>query len=462
MKSKNERKIVLLACCGPKLKHKAPAAVLYCSDLFRKSLAYAQALSPDAIYILSAKYGLVTLDQELEPYDFTLNKQSTTTIRLWSDQVLKQLSEESDLEKDRFVILAGDRYFRNLLPVLRHVELPLEGLGIGKRLQWLNQRIHYSCGELHGLFASLPRFQFPFNPADLPPNGIYILYEAGETAHGTDRIVRIGTHRGQDQLPGRLKEHFVNENKDRSIFRKNIGRALLCRESDPDIALWEIDMTSRDARLDTIKSIDNKFIPTVEHRVTEYIRNNCSFVAFPVADKSERLRLESGIIGTVAACRVCSPSPNWLGRHSPKENIRSSGLWLIQGLSAKPLTDIEYQRLIELTGCKYPAKIKNRPTHHSNRIKSVRSNNISKNRSGYRPLQEFLTSCNKRIVDLTFDQISEILGRDLPDSAHKHRAWWSNQRSNDNRPQARAWMEAGYKVDSVRLGSMGFVQFQKI
>jgi len=462
MKSQNERKIVLLACCGPKLKHKAPAATLYCSDLFRKSLAYAQALSPDAIYILSAKYGLVTLGQELEPYNFTLNEQSTKTIRLWSDQVLKQLSEESDLEKDHFVILAGDRYFRNLLPVLKKVELPLEGLGIGKRLQWLKQHIHYSCGHLHGLFAALPRFQFPFNLADLPRNGIYILYEVGEKAHGTDRIVRIGTHRGQDQLPGRLKEHFVNENKDRSIFRKNIGRALLSRENDPGIALWEIDMTTQEARLNTRKSMDNKFITTTETKVTEYIQNNCSFVAFPVTDKSERLRLESGIIATVAGCSVCSPSPDWLGRYSPKENIRSSGLWLIQGLSAQPLMDIEYQRIIELTGNKFSATPKKQPTLNSTRIKSVQSKNVSTDQTGYWPLQEFLTACNKQIVDLTFNQIGKILGRDLPDSAHKHRAWWANQRSNENRANARAWMEAGYKVDNVTLGSMGRVQFKKV
>jgi hypothetical protein len=49
------------------------------------------------------------------------------------------------------------------------------------------------------------------------------MFEAGESGHGTDRIVYVGTHTGPGNLPARLAEHFVRENKDRSIFRGNIG-----------------------------------------------------------------------------------------------------------------------------------------------------------------------------------------------------------------------------------------------
>lgn len=37
--------------------------MLYTSPLFTYALAYAEALHPDAIYILSAKHGLVGLDE---------------------------------------------------------------------------------------------------------------------------------------------------------------------------------------------------------------------------------------------------------------------------------------------------------------------------------------------------------------------------------------------------------------
>ncbi len=82
------------------------------------------------------------------------------------------------------------------------------------------------CDRLHLIFDSLPRQQFPLNFREIPANGIYKLFEEGERAHGADRIVRVRTHTGNGMLPSRLKEHFLKENKDRSIFRKDIGRAL--------------------------------------------------------------------------------------------------------------------------------------------------------------------------------------------------------------------------------------------
>ncbi len=75
------------------------------------------------------------------------------------------------------------------------------------------------CEQLHRLFNSLPRQRFPFDTRQIPDNGIYIMFEDGESAHGVDRIVRVGTHTGANQLPSRLKQHFGQENKDRSIFR---------------------------------------------------------------------------------------------------------------------------------------------------------------------------------------------------------------------------------------------------
>jgi hypothetical protein len=90
-----------------------------------------------------------------------------------------------------------------------------------------------ACLVFHALVNSLPRYRFPVNAHELPHNGIYVLFEDGEYAHGKDRVVRVGTHTGNNQLRSRLEQHFIRENKDRSIFRKNIGRALLNRDHDP-------------------------------------------------------------------------------------------------------------------------------------------------------------------------------------------------------------------------------------
>ncbi|MSP93707.1 MAG: hypothetical protein EXR00_00415 [Alphaproteobacteria bacterium] len=37
-------------------------------------------------------------------------------------------------------------------------------------------------------------------------------------------------------------------NKDRSIFRKHVGRCLLAKSGDPLLAQWEIDLTTKASR----------------------------------------------------------------------------------------------------------------------------------------------------------------------------------------------------------------------
>lgn len=201
------------------------------------------------------------------------------------------------------------------------------------------------CPELHRILERLPHHQFPFDDALIPLNGIYILFEDGEKAHGTNRIVRIGTHTGKDQLRSRLKQHFILENKDRSIFRKNIGRALLNKEKDPFLEKWELDLTTREAKENLGFQIDHEKQKQVEHQVSNYIQSHFRFVVFPVPQKEDRLILESRIISTVSLCSSCRPSTNWLGLFSPKEKIRESGLWIVNELYKQPLTQLEFENL---------------------------------------------------------------------------------------------------------------------
>src|SRR6478609_8106363 len=62
--------------------------------------------------------------------------------------------------------------------------------------------------QIHEMLAGLPRHCSGFHAADLPENGIYFFYESGEVCEGRDRIVRVGTHTGEDRLPKRLSLHF--------------------------------------------------------------------------------------------------------------------------------------------------------------------------------------------------------------------------------------------------------------
>lgn len=204
------------------------------------------------------------------------------------------------------------------------------------------------CSELHQLFNNLERFRFPFEENKIPLNGIYVLFESGEKAHGTDRIVRFGTHTGKNQLRSRLQQHFINENKDGSIFRKNIGRALLNRKGDTFLKQWDLDLTSRKGKEKYRHMIDFKKQARIEKAVTAYIQTQLSFVAFRVDNKEERLSLESKMISTVSLCEECRPSKNWLGLSSPKTKIRESGLWLVNELYKESLIKNDLEKVKKL------------------------------------------------------------------------------------------------------------------
>lgn len=206
------------------------------------------------------------------------------------------------------------------------------------------------CTKIHEIASSLERHKFPFGETKIPLNGIYVLFQKGEKAHGQDRIVRVGTHTGDNQLCPRLKQHFLSENKDRSIFRKNIGRALLKKQNDAFFQFWELDLTTRKAKDDYSQQIDFDYQQKIESQVSEYIRKNFSFSVFEVASKEERLEIESKLISTVSWCDECKSSSDWLGNSSPKEKIVQSGLWLVNELYKRPCnaSDLEHlSRLIE-------------------------------------------------------------------------------------------------------------------
>ena len=135
------RHIILIACGSKKLVQPARAGDLYISPLFQKSKAYAESLRPDAIYILSARHGLLAMDSEIAPYNITLNQMSRDAVREWATGVLEQLRRVADLQADHFTFLAGARYRRELLSPLAHYSVPMAGLGIGRQLMFLTEAI---------------------------------------------------------------------------------------------------------------------------------------------------------------------------------------------------------------------------------------------------------------------------------------------------------------------------------
>lgn len=202
--------------------------------------------------------------------------------------------------------------------------------------------------ELHKIFNELERFSYPFENRldEMPNNGIYAKFEKGEKHNDFDRIVRIGTDTGENNLKKRLIEHFVTENKNRSIFRKNIGRAMLNKDNNPYLKFWELDTTSKAEKERSLKYIDVDFETKTEKEISSYIKTNFSFCVFNVETKEQRLFWESKLISTLAY--QTKPSKNWLGNFSTKDKIKQSGLWQVQGLSKSKLTDEEFENLKQI------------------------------------------------------------------------------------------------------------------
>lgn len=67
--------------------------------------------------------------------------------------------------------------------------------------------------------------------------------------------------------------------------------------------------------------------------------------------------------------------------------------------------------------------------------------------SRYDAIADLLRDRTDATVELSFDAVEEAIGGPLPESARRHRAWWSNSDSS----QARAWLGTGYGVRGVDL-----------
>lgn len=75
----------------------------------------------------------------------------------------------------------------------------------------------------------------------------------------------------------------------------------------------------------------------------------------------------------------------------------------------------------------------------------------------YWPLTSYLEHCGKDEVALTFDEIEEILGFDLPQSARDYPVNWSN---TETLTLPFAWLNAGYRTHDVNM-IRGIVHFTK-
>ena len=69
----------------------------------------------------------------------------------------------------------------------------------------------------------------------------------------------------------------------------------------------------------------------------------------------------------------------------------------------------------------------------------------------YAPLADHLRGSGQEAVPMTFADIEQIIGAKLPQSAFTHRAWWSNNPTNN--VMTRVWLESGYTTAEVDMAA---------
>lgn len=84
----------------------------------------------------------------------------------------------------------------------------------------------------------------------------------------------------------------------------------------------------------------------------------------------------------------------------------------------------------------------------------VESSGVSKK---YRLLADYLYNSNQDTIKLSFDEIENILGFKLPNSALVHRAFWANTTTHSI---ALSWLNVGYETVEVDLNRK-YIVFEK-
>lgn len=96
-----------------------------------------------------------------------------------------------------------------------------------------------------------------------------------------------------------------------------------------------------------------------------------------------------------------------------------------------------------IKGARRPKKCEVHPISEKINLNSSKESGRNK----YQKLEEYLRNSSKQIENLAYEDIERIIGTNLPSSAYKYRAWWSNS----GHSHARTWSNVSWKVSSVNI-----------
>lgn len=106
--------VALVGCGAAKRSCRSAARDLYTGGLFEATLAYALTLTPHA-FIVSARHGLLDLDTEIAPYDFTITDLGGKRERIaWGERVVNDVERKFRQQLPAVTLLMGDAYAQYL------------------------------------------------------------------------------------------------------------------------------------------------------------------------------------------------------------------------------------------------------------------------------------------------------------------------------------------------------------
>jgi hypothetical protein len=123
--------LIVIPCGSRKLSRRARAADLYVGSYHRACRKAADALQPDRLLILSARHGLLDLDDVIEPYDTPHGAADAITAQV----ILHQANLRDIVRLDPVVALGGARHVSLVLTIWPHARTPLAGTrGMGEQM----------------------------------------------------------------------------------------------------------------------------------------------------------------------------------------------------------------------------------------------------------------------------------------------------------------------------------------
>lgn len=359
--------VILLVSCG-KRKSSVPcqAKEMYNSFRFQQIKTIAESLKV-RWYIMSAKYGLLSPESIIEPYDMCLINCSDEYQQQWAQCIVREFAGVS--KNTTFAVIANDDYSRNIVPLLVaegfSVIAPFMHKNEEEVANYMQRASHvedvedvYRCISQLAEKTGGIRFLNECNGRMYwPKRGVYFFVDFQEqsiVSSGFPRIVRIGTHAvskgSKTTLWDRLKTHKGTEkgegNHRGSIFRLHVGNAIINREG-LSCDTWGIGQNAT-------KEIREKE-KYIEQLVSDYI-GHLGVVVLDIDDMpcatSDRAYVEKNAIALLSSINssLNFSTLSWLGNWNPRYEIKNSCLWNINYINSD--YDSNFLKIFEQYTCK--------------------------------------------------------------------------------------------------------------